>query len=772
VKIYKILTTILLLSILIIFSSCGGEPDTIKNQIPEQPKEINLAPDSSSRLNISIRPLKHSFGPHENLLFMITLTDKNEKPAYFKKSDIIARIDSQTCDLFPSVPATSPEVEEENQKKNNAGEKVYDHWIIRSGGLSYEGEYSLPVSIDIDGETYSGDYTIESKTKEESYYLPDASIYKSWVCDVYLSSNLLNQGGTLTVTAVPQDSYWASSFWLSASLSTQDIILDGNPVTGQYGHATLYGYWYWGIPQPVPVSPDYKVYVQGFQQHTITFQLDPAQSYLFEEGSVEGPWVIAGTGSWSTPEPFNVKPKPKNLTIENAKAEPPEFHRGESTEITANIVPNPITWAPTNLVYTVTIKDIMLEPVIEFTKHDTLEVNEVWDGKDSNGDYVGYGEYKVEIKVECDESVTATKTFEVKVVPVTPTVKRINFYLGSFRLTEDGKKKIKPIYDRDKEISNPICYSRDTQLIKRANVKFGIDSASDKTIEFDVWAQSPDGKIIMEKKRISFRPHSKISKGNKFKVLLNNMPIQKFDKFIWFCEPVGIEPLMTINIGETEFPFYVIFKSPIKPFKKEARLDILDYVMNMAENSATEEQARIKIVKWIYNEGGFKYDKNTASRFTGEWGVNNMTFYFQRIKDGYREGNCVDFSNLFQVCCASIGVKAMVRRISGPFAFRPILPIGWEFLYGWVGTADPWPAGKNIGKNMPFGFHQVGCFEKDKVYDPTLKVNKSASILPISMAIEPDYRVYVVDYNYQIAHLDICNWEWNPQKPVYVKKVK
>ena len=257
-KIYKILTTILLLSILIIFSSCGGEPDTSKNQIPEQPKEINLAPDSSSNLKITIRPLKHFFKPDENILFMMTITDNKDNPTYFKRSDITAKINNRNCDIFPSIPATSPEVEEENQKMNNAGEKVYDHWIIRSGGLSYEGEYSLPVSIDIDGEAYSGDYTIESKTKEEeSYYLPDASIYKSWVCDVYLSGNLLNQGDTLTVTAVPQDSYWASSFQLSASLSNQDIILDGNSVTGQYGHSPLYNYAYWGIPQPVPVYPSY-----------------------------------------------------------------------------------------------------------------------------------------------------------------------------------------------------------------------------------------------------------------------------------------------------------------------------------------------------------------------------------------------------------------------------------------------------------------------------------------------------------------------------------
>lgn len=121
-------------ALLLILQGCGGGGiSNEKLQIPPRPPEVVLKSDNNASLRISARSLRTSLRPGEKPLFMITFADENGDPYYLTAQEVTAAVGDQNCEVFPSIPATSPEIEEENRNNGDILKRKYDHWIIQSG---------------------------------------------------------------------------------------------------------------------------------------------------------------------------------------------------------------------------------------------------------------------------------------------------------------------------------------------------------------------------------------------------------------------------------------------------------------------------------------------------------------------------------------------------------------------------------------------------------------------------------------------------------------
>jgi hypothetical protein len=106
--------------------------------------------------------------------------------------------------------------------------------------------------------------------------------------------------------------------------------------------------------------------------------------------------------------------------------------------------------------------------------------------------------------------------------------------------------------------------------------------------------------------------------------------------------------------------------------------------------------------------------------------------------------DCQDFSNFYSVLCRNLGVDAKSDLIEGILYTKEILPVG-----------------QSIWQNFSWNFHQVGWFvPSGKVYDPTIKVNKSSPLIPMNLIRDTEYKGYL--YN---------SGAWNPHAPSYFSKV-
>jgi hypothetical protein len=80
-------------------------------------------------------------------------------------------------------------------------------------------------------------------------------------------------------------------------------------------------------------------------------------------------------------------------------------------------------------------------------------------------------------------------------------------------------------------------------------------------------------------------------------------------------------------------------------------------------------------------------------------------------------GNCVDFSNLFQVTGAALGTSVSTRGIHGPFFTNSVKPIGRDWVTSFV-----------------FPYHQTGWANTSSlVSDPCFMFNEQSPVPAIDL---------------------------------------
>lgn len=578
------------------------------------------------------------------------------------------------------------------------------------GNIESEGELVLPITLNIGGKKFTGDYSISSFREETDYCLPDASPYKSWVCDVYLSSQLFEQGdNTLTVTVVPRDEYWASSFWVSSSLSLPLVEVDGVEVNGEYGYAPLYGYSYWGLPQPVPEYPSYRTYVQDFNSHTMTFKLDPTKYGYFECDAetgvcgVKGPWVIAGTGNWSTPIPFIVKPSTRNISINNLMVNPSEFipSKEETVAITASIEATGFT--PSNLKWDVKIKDQSGAIKKEYESGFGSQVSQTWDGKDSSGDIVKQGKYLCEITATCDEGIQVQSSLTVAVVPPPPILLKMEFPEALSLRDDNGEPYKHPevYYEEGSQevLHHPVVITTDSLSRKSSgrpiqpgqNIVFKFTGYLDPG-EYRFRIRDSEGRLITSSYLLAT-----VEKKGKFEItpLLDQITPEvqmiNFLKVEYQIPGVDDENWRSVQDSKGQAPklikpLFVTLGAYTAPFDKGKNNKgptegLLNIACELGKGATTVEEARDKILNnmctWLVQKG-FIYNGEKSFfeiKERKEWEVKSGIFNYDDFMKPYNAGQtywqgcCTDVSALYALCCACVGAEMNLRRITGKPVF-------------------------------------------------------------------------------------------------------
>lgn len=237
--------------------------------------------------------------------------------------------------------------------------------------------------------------------------------------------------------------------------------------------------------------------------------------------------------------------------------------------------------------------------------------------------------------------------------------------------------------------------------------------------------------------------------------------VKQIPQIVWFCRDFkGNGEKKSFAI--TTSPIYVILDKP-QPPQKNPRVDVIDYAVKALANNTDLSDVGVcrSLTQWIYAGSRFSYDKfgedhhtkNPASDKDGQrmqFTVSNFIEFADNAVDPL--GSCRDFSNLFQVCGAAVGLKfSEVRRVDGPFIRKKIWPVGYSSPVVVPDSID---------------YHQVGwATQNGRVFDPTYRLESNGFFfLPVNMD-QADYQDNLHDRGRSPS-------EWNWQRPVRPLEVK
>ena len=307
-----------------------------------------------------------------------------------------------------------------------------------------------------------------------------------------------------------------------------------------------------------------------------------------------------------------------------------------------------------------------------------------------------------------------------------------------------------PQYDRVRGRKKPIALPVRRAIFDEIFATFDITLPQDAEPDsYLIWGES-GGNILFSGNKTLINGLNTVAVGY-------NLPkIAKYDKIDWYCSsPKGNN--IRKSLGSSDSPIYAVLDQP-QPPQTIPREDVVDFAVETQKfNNDTLNELRIGsyLTTRIYKDSGFEYDEDGEEHHTKtldrkgrvmRFRVSNfLTYSGNPPQDNL--GNCQDFSNLFQVCSASLGVKTFqVRRIDGPFAFRRVWPVGFPT---WFEPDD-----------YQLEFHQTGySTQHDSIFDPTYQLdNGGLPTLPINMT-PADYRLLLQDRNRKPK-------KWKEQMPV------
>jgi|GEM_PF-4438617 len=424
------------------------------------------------------------------------------------------------------------------------------------------------------------------------------------------------------------------------------------------------------------------------------------------------------------------------LTIENAKSTPEEFTPGKKegnnkTNITAQIVAN--NFQVDTIKWQVTIKDKTDAIVKSFAKRTGASgsgpwnVNEIWDGKIRNKEYVPPGKYTYIIKATAkngSDTINAETTGNVSVEVPLPKLIKIKFQ-DSLNLQTDEGEKIKPIYYEqkgDEIIENPVAVSTDS---------FMEPAVAARLMSGQSRAQTVNGKVRVDQNEYSVttlifeRPEGLTDNTTVYEFLLkdyNGQRIYSVPSEISFSSGKKKEELDVVLVYKhritringlnvdlrrkdtTEWhtiarPSKTIYEglgSYKEPFikgsdKKGPTLGLKDIAHYLGNGAATEQEARemmlrrlcigeidkngnVTALSW-FKQKHFVYNIKMSQfsiRGNNEDNPKGGNFNYNLFMDNYGQedwennpwqGDCEDISAFYALCCSVVGVDMNLARI-------------------------------------------------------------------------------------------------------------
>lgn len=275
-----------------------------------------------------------------------------------------------------------------------------------------------------------------------------------------------------------------------------------------------------------------------------------------------------------------------------------------------------------------------------------------------------------------------------------------------------------PQYDIDKGKKDPIALPI-KDYFSTVNVTLSVTippGSNPKTYFF--WGENPAGVHV-------FGPtqHTPIDGNNTISFPVKLTDIGKYPAIKWYY--IAKEGDEQGFLGATDSPVYVTADLPEEP-QAQPRVDVIDYAVRQAVNARDERSIARLLTFGIYNNSGYTYDviaKHTEISPGAEKFIVSdfIEFPGNRVEP---IGNCQDFSNLFQVCCAALGVKNTYTlningRANGFFVFdtKPVLPIG----------QTEW-------RPFRLALHRINMIQTDdSLYDPTYLMNQPSPVPVVNL---------------------------------------
>ena len=319
-----------------------------------------------------------------------------------------------------------------------------------------------------------------------------------------------------------------------------------------------------------------------------------------------------------------------------------------------------------------------------------------------------------------------------------------------------------PQYDPGNRRRGPIALPMRAARIK-ATVRLGIWDDDRKDVQFLIQGRKtldPAGKNpIFGPKAVKFNAPAVREKDFEFSVQVPQR-IEKIEDIVWEYQKLkdGKEEWLQFTVSNS--PIYVTWDKPRQP-QREPRIDVLDFAVKAfitADQRTIDDVMLAKVLATHIYGGGFLYDVGRPHHtvdISGQQGLIVSNFLTFPGNDGIidNQGNCLDFSNLFQVLGAALGSENFrTSYIDGEFIGRPVKPIGKPL--------DPAPGQIN--------YHQVGwCTSSDSVFDPTYRLTLEDKITEFEAldVKRQRYRELLQDRSKSPR-----NWEWRvPTRPVRVR---
>jgi len=166
---------------------------------------------------------------------------------------------------------------------------------------------------------------------------------------------------------------------------------------------------------------------------------------------------------------------------------------------------------------------------------------------------------------------------------------------------------------------------------------------------------------------------------------------------------------------------YVLYDEPQAPMD-EPWIDVLDYACSWASGETSEYSIIVSITEGAYGNIGKEYYGGGTHAVFPNFNLTGL------LADNWAD--CRDMSAVVQVFSNSLGIQGVqVRRIDGPFAYKPILPVG-----------------KTSWSSSIWNFHQVGYYSN--VFDACLQLDQFSPRIPINEPINGSYKDDLFDSGY------------------------
>jgi hypothetical protein len=186
----------------------------------------------------------------------------------------------------------------------------------------------------------------------------------------------------------------------------------------------------------------------------------------------------------------------------------------------------------------------------------------------------------------------------------------------------------------------------------------------------------------------------------------------------WRVTSIGGKPCTPFSLEDTTHRYYTVIGAPVEPMR-EPWTTVLDRSCGWADGVSGPEGC-LRALAENLNSCGAEWNTDQEYTRDGRLDLARLLGDLEDPPANFRL-NCVDFTNLFAVLAASLGIPCSCRSIvplppASSFRTRHVLPAGKPNRY------DHWEV-------MNFGLHRV-CEWNGRIIDPSFRLHLYPSIPP------------------------------------------